>query len=182
MHHSTLNEFFTIYFVSTYIAEVVAGYMVAIFVPIGFRSPFFLAIPLLSFLLALLHVCLVQTVFSAHKIDPPIHNCLIVRALMGSIFVVFSIGAHEYDRTHILPVKGLGNMTLPVLICVFICMIFFYHWALSYFVEAQALGSLGMFHDYLVSWLPTHTDTPETLPEPLSDSFTELRLRRDASN
>jgi peptidoglycan/LPS O-acetylase OafA/YrhL len=100
MHHSTLNEFFTIYFVSTYIAEVVAGYMVAIFVPIGFRSPFFLAIPLLSFLLALLHVCMVQTVFSAHKIDPPIHNCLIVRALMGSIFVVFSIGAHEYDSEY----------------------------------------------------------------------------------
>ncbi|KAG2051689.1 hypothetical protein BDR06DRAFT_958689 [Suillus hirtellus] len=52
-----MNQLFTIYFVFAYYSEILAAGMVGFFAPVGFKSPFMLSITLLSFLLALLHVC-----------------------------------------------------------------------------------------------------------------------------
>lgn len=95
-----MNQLFTIYFAFTYIGELLAAGMVGFFAPVGFLSPLMLSITLLSFLLALLHVRLVHTVLSAHKTDPPVRNCLLVHAAMGSVFLVVSIEVHSYDSEY----------------------------------------------------------------------------------
>ncbi|KAG1804955.1 uncharacterized protein HD556DRAFT_494715 [Suillus plorans] len=177
-----MNQLFTIYFVFTYFGELLAAGMVGFFAPVGFLSPFMLSITLLSFLLALLHVRLVHTVLSAHKTDPPVRNCLLSHAAMGSGFLVVSIEVRSYDITQTLPLKGyLGNLIIPVFACILLCTIIFYRWSLGYCADRQDLGSLGDVYDFLLSWfssrIASHTNTPETLPQTLSEPFTKHCLR-----
>ncbi|KAG2110235.1 uncharacterized protein F5147DRAFT_133758 [Suillus discolor] len=179
-----MNQLFTIYFVFAFFGEIFAAGMVGFFAPVGFLSPFMLSITLLSFLLALLHVRLVHTVLSAHKTDPPVRNCLLSHAAMGSGFLVVSIEVHSYDITQTLPLKGcLGYLIIPVFVCTLLCTIIFYRWSLGYCADRQDLGSLGDVCDLLLSrvssCIASHTNTPETLPQALSEPFTEHYLRFD---
>ncbi|KAG1853006.1 hypothetical protein C8R48DRAFT_836142 [Suillus tomentosus] len=96
---------------------------------------------------------------------------------MGSGFVVVSIEVRSYDITHTLPLKGyLRNLIIPVYACILLCTIIFYRWSLGYCADRQDLGSLGDFYDCLLSWsssrIASHTNTMETLPQTLSEPFT----------
>ncbi|KAG1804944.1 uncharacterized protein HD556DRAFT_1437104 [Suillus plorans] len=158
-----MNQLFTIYFVFTYFGELLAAGMVGFFAPVGFLSPFMLSITLLSFLLALLHVRLVHTVLNrSPRPQLPLVSCSNGFRISGGL-----------NRSSLL-----RHNTNPAA-----QRIFGKSDNTSYCADRQDLGSLGDVYDFLLSWfsscIASHTNTPETLPQTLSEPFTNHYLRFD---